>query len=65
MMNNIEIQNFTYSVLDILNAGIAKLLNLMTICANQVVMLLVSIGLFVLRQVFTKLMLGDKIAFYQ
>ena len=65
VMHHIEMQNLFDGVLDILNPGIAEFHNLMAIRTNQMIMLLVPIRLPVLRQVFTKLVFTDQIAFDQ
>lgn len=58
-MEYLEVQNISNGVLDILDTRIAKLHHLIAFDAYQMVMLLVTIRLFELSQVFAKLMLSD------
>lgn len=60
-----EIKDLPHHVLNLLHAGIAELQHLATIIANQVIMLLVTITLFVLRQVFPELVLLHQITTHQ
>jgi hypothetical protein len=56
MMQYIEMKDLLHGRLNILDAGVTKFDNLVAIRADQVVMLLVSVGLFVLREIFSELM---------
>lgn len=65
VVHDAEIQHLPYHVLDRLDARIAELHYFMTICTNQMVVLLVTVRLFKLRQVFAKLVLGNQVAIHQ
>ncbi len=64
-MNDVEFQDFSNRVLNVLDSGIAKFLHLMTLRTNKVVVLFISVGFFILCKVFAKLMLCNQITFYQ
>ena len=64
-MQHPEVQDFPYGILDILYPGITEFVHLVTIHADQVIMLLVSVAFFKLGKIFSKLMLRDEITFYQ
>ena len=64
-MHHAEIQHFPYHVLDRLDARIAELHYFMTICTDQVVVLLVAVRLFELREVFAELVLGNQVAVHE
>ena len=61
-MYDLEIQQISHGGLDLLNTRITEFYYFPTIHADQVIVLLVAIGFFILRQIFTKLMLGDEVA---
>src|SRR5690554_2400911 len=65
MMNDVKVQHFTHGILYILDPWITKLFYLMAFRTDQVIVLLIAVGLFILCQVLPKLMFGDQIAFYQ
>jgi hypothetical protein len=65
MMENIKMKNFFCGLLNILNPGIAKFDNLVTIGADQVIVLLVTIRFLVLGQVLAKLVLTHQVALHQ
>ena len=64
-MHHIEVQYLFHRTLNILNPWITKFYNLMTFRTNQMIMLLVAVGLFVLRKIFSELMFANQIALYQ
>ena len=64
-MENIKMKNLLGSLLNVLNPRIAEFNDLMTIRADQMVMLLVTIRFLILRQVLSKLMLTHQIALHQ
>jgi hypothetical protein len=49
MMKNLEVQDISNGILDILDAWITKLQDLIAINTDQMIMLFVSVGLFELR----------------
>jgi hypothetical protein len=51
--------------LNILNARITEFHHFMTLRANEMIVLFVPVRFFVLRKVFSKLMLANQIALYQ
>lgn len=65
MMQNLEVQDFSYGILNILDARITKFQNLITIHTDEVIVLFVSVGLFKLGKILTKLMLRDQVTFNQ
>ena len=62
MIGDVELKDFAGHFLDLLNARIAKFKNAFTIRADQMIVLLVFKCFFELRQIFTKLMLGNEVA---
>ncbi len=64
MMDNVKVQHLTYCILYILYPGVAKFLDLVAFGTDQVIVLSVAIGLFILCQVLAKLVLDDQMAFY-
>jgi hypothetical protein len=65
MVQDIEIQQFTYHGLDIVDAGITKFHYLMAVGTDKVIMLPVAVRLFILCQVPAKLVLAGEVALYQ
>src|SRR5690606_20876334 len=65
VVDNVKVQDLPYRILYVLYPGITKFLDLMAFGTDQVIMLSVSVGLFVLGQVLSELMFGDQIALYQ
>lgn len=65
MMGDLKLEQIAHHIFDLLNTGVTKLKYFSTINADQVVMLFVPVGFFVLCQVFTKLVLFNQIAIYQ
>lgn len=61
MMCNIETENITHHRLNLLNSRVAEFKNSFTVRANQMVVLLVEIGLLKLREVFTELVFCNQI----
>ena len=55
MMRDPEFQKVTHHILNLLNTGVAKFQHFTTIHADEVVVLLISVGFFVLREVFPEL----------
>jgi len=64
-MHDIKMKQFLNGILNILNPGIAKFHYRVTFRTNQMIVLFVAVRFFVLRQVFSELMLTDQIAFDQ
>src|SRR5690606_11671454 len=62
MVLDFEFQEFAHHALDLVNARVAKFHNFSTFNANDMVVLLVSVRLFELRHVFTKLVLRYQVA---
>src|ERR671912_1723618 len=65
MMHHIEVQYLFHGTLNILDAWITKFYHLMALRTNQMIMLLVTIGFFVLRKIFSELMFAYQIALHQ
>lgn len=63
MVQHIEMQDLLDRILDILYTGITELHHLVTLCTDQVIMLFVTIRLFVLREVFAKLVFTNQVTF--
>ena len=61
MIQYLKIQQIPHRRLDLLDARIAKLNHFTTIHTDEMVMLLKAMGLFILRQVLAKLVLGDQV----
>ncbi len=64
-MNDIKMQQLANCILNILYSRVTKFGDLVALRANQVIVLFVSIGLFVLSQVFSELMFAYQVTFYQ
>ena len=64
-MHYIKMQDLFYGALNILNARITKFHNFMTLSANQMIVLFVSVRFLVLRKIFSKLMFANQITLYQ
>jgi hypothetical protein len=64
-MHHVEVKQLFDCILNILNTGVTKLHNLIAICTNKMIVLLIPVRFFVLRKVFAKLVLADQVAFYQ
>jgi len=64
-MCDIELENIPHHTLNLLDPWITEFKHMLTIFANEVVMLLVSIGFLEPGNIFTKLMLGYQIGFQQ
>lgn len=62
MIGHLETKEATHRVLDLLDAGITKFGDLSTLKTDEVIVLFVPVGFFVLGEIFTKLVFGDKIA---
>jgi hypothetical protein len=65
VVRDVKIEQIANHRLDILDAGVAKLDNFRAIGANNVVVLLETVGFFVLRQVASELMFSHQIAIDQ
>ena len=61
-MLDFEFENFAHHALDLLYPGIAKFDYFSAIDADNMIMLLKSIGLFELGHIFAKLMFGNQVA---
>lgn len=61
MIQHLEIQQVTHRRLDLLDARITKFNYLATIHADKMIMLLKAVGLFILREVLAKLVLGNEV----
>ena len=61
MMLYFEFEKFTHHTLDLLNPGVAEFDNLSAIDADNMIMLLVSLGFFELCHVLSKLMFGYQV----
>ncbi len=64
-MHDIKMQQIANCILNILYSWVTKLGDLMALRANQVIVLLVPIGFFVLSQVLAELMFAYQVTFYQ
>ena len=64
-MHHIKVQQFLHGVLYVLNSRIAELYYPVAIGADEVIVLLIPIGLFVLSEVLPKLMFAHQITFDQ
>ena len=64
-MEHAEIQHFAHHVLDRLDSRITEFHYFMAIRADQVIVLLVAIGFFELREVLAKLVLGNQVAIHK
>jgi hypothetical protein len=65
MMHNIKMQDFLHCILYVLNSWIAKFNHFVAFRTDEVIMLLISIRFFVLRQIFAELMFAHQIARYE
>ena len=63
MIVDFDIKNFLYCFFYILNSGVTKLLNLAGVGENDMIVLTIKIGLFVLRLVFPKLVFSHQSTF--
>ena len=61
MVFHIEIEDISHHRLDLLYTGVTKFENTFAIGTNEMIVLLVRIGLLKLRQVFAELMFGDQV----
>ncbi len=64
-MRDPEIEQFPYHVLDLLHTRVAKLDHFAAVGADNVVVLLVAVRLFILRQVFPELVFFHQVAGHQ
>ncbi|EIM75698.1 hypothetical protein A3SI_12654 [Nitritalea halalkaliphila LW7] len=64
MMQHLKVQYFTYGILNVLDTRITKFEDLIALRANKMIVLLKSIRLFILREIFAKLMFGNQIALH-
>lgn len=64
-MVHIEAKYFAHGRLDLLDARVAELKDLLTVLADQVVVLLVRVRLLKAGQVLAELMTGDQLRFQQ
>lgn len=64
-MQDIEMQELLYRILYILDARITELNHPVALGANEVIVLFITIGLLVLREVLSKLVFTYKVAFYK
>ena len=65
MMVHVEAKDFAHGRLDLLDAWVTELKDLLTVLADQVVVLLVRVRLLKARQVLAELMTGDQFRFQQ
>lgn len=64
-MQDFEVQDFTYGILDVLDTRVTELQYLVALDTDQMVVLLISVGLLKLGDVLTKLMLCHQVTFFQ
>jgi hypothetical protein len=64
-MQNVKVQQVADHRLDAVDAGVAKLDHLVTLSANNVVVLAIAVAFFVLCEVAAKLVLAYKALLYQ
>ena len=63
MIVDFDIKDFLYCFFYILNSGVTELLNLARVSENDMIVLTIKIGLFVLRLVFPKLVFSHQSTF--
>ena len=61
MLDNFKIEQIAHRCFYLLNPGIAKFHHFSTIHTDEVIVLFVPVRFFILGEVFSKLMFGDKI----
>ena len=64
-MCDFKFKDFAHHTFDLLDAGITKFQDLTTVNTDEVIVLLIAVGFFVLGQVLSKLMFFDQITIDQ